>query len=318
MKFGYPYTPPRSMTAATPEHRWTWDRARAAGPAHCCRPRAVRASRWASLPWLWLAVIACSEEAPAPSAVREAPVQTQEPVANPPVAAPQPTGNQLHNPGFEDKLAVGFMNVGDGWGFIRGTRWIGFEVVDQPIHSGRHAARLLLSWQPGDREQPISAQGAIQEISPPRCPDRLAGWYRVDHWENQSDQTLLYLDVAVAAVGDPRARDIVIPDDPELHPDLDNYQIRYYMAGLTEPYDPVLNMRTKLVREGPPELGEWVYFDFPIKADFQELWGAVPADFSFLRVFFEVRWEEKEEGAALRADIYYDDLFFGFDEPPES
>jgi hypothetical protein len=255
-----------------------------------------------------LAVLACSEEAPVPA--REATLQTQGRVADPSAVEPQLIGNQLQNPGFEDGV--------EGWGQMQDVHWIGFEAVDEPIHSGHQAARMLLSWQPGDREKPISAGGAVQEISPSRFPDRLAGWYRVDHWENPSDQTLLYLDVAVVAVGDPRIHDIVIPDDPELHPDLDNYQIRYYTAGLTEPSEQVLNMRSKLVREGPPELREWVYFEFPIKADFQELWGTVPADFRYLRVFFEVRWEEKEEGAALRADVYYDDLFFGFDEPPES
>ncbi len=76
-------------------------------------------------------------------------------------------------------------------------------------------------------------------------------------------------------------------------------------------------MRAKLVRAGPPELGQWVHFDFPVKDDFQELWGAVPADFTFLRVFFETRWDDKEEGAALHADVYYDDLFFGFEDPPD-
>jgi hypothetical protein len=265
-----------------------------------------------NFPWLLLAVLACSEQAPgpAPAPAQETPAQTQAPAADSPEVAPQRIGNQLINPGFEDGE--------DGWGDMQGTRWIGFEIVDEPVHSGEYAARMLITWQPGDREKPISARGAVQEISPSRFPDRLAGWYRVDHWENPSDQTLLYLDVAVGAVGDPRAHDVVIPDDPELHPSLDNYQIRYYMAGLTEPYENLLNMRAKNVGEVSPILGEWVHFDFPIKADFQQLWGAVPADFQYLRVFFETRWEEKEEGAALRADIYYDDLFFGFDEPPES
>jgi hypothetical protein len=253
-----------------------------------------------------LVVLACADETPAP----EAPVQTQKPTAEASDAAPQRIGNQLQNPGFE----IGV----EGWGDMQGTPWDGFEVVEEPVHSGQQAARMLISWQPGDREKPISARGAVQEISPSRFPDRLSGWYRVDHWENPSDQTLLFLDVAIVAAGDPRTHDIVIPDDPELHPTLDNFQIRYYMAGLTEVYDPLLNMRPKMAGEGPPELGKWVHFDFPVKADYQELWGAVPANFRYLRVFFEVRWEKKEIGEPLRADVYYDDLFFGFDDPPES
>jgi hypothetical protein len=257
-----------------------------------------------------LAVSACSQVAPAPEPAQQTATPIQQPGADPSAAAARPIGNQLQNPGFEQ----GSMP----WGAIRNAYWVGFEVTDEPVHSGRHAAHLLLSWQPGDREKPISARGAIQEISPSHFPDRISGWYRVDHWESPSDPTLVYLDVAVAAIGDPLSHDVILPDDPELYPELDNYQIRYYLGGLTEPYENLLNMRAKLVHEGPPELGKWLYFEFPIKADFEELWGRVPADFRSLRVFFEVRWEQKEPGAAVRADLYYDDLFFGFDEPPES
>jgi hypothetical protein len=255
-----------------------------------------------------LAVSACAEMDPAPAQPAAAAIQA--PAVDPPAAAAPAIGNQLKNPGFERGTAP--------WGELGNARWVGFDIADDPVHSGRHAANLLLSWQPGEREKPISARGAIQDITPSRFPDRLAGWYRVEHWESPSAPTLVYLDVAVAAVGDPNSHDIVLPDDPELYPELDNYQLRYYLAGLTEPYDNLLNMRTKLVRAGPPELGKWLYFEFPIKADFEELWGSVPADFRYLRVFFEVRWEEKEPGAALRVDLYYDDLFLGFDEPPES
>ena len=68
------------------------------------------------------------------------------------------------------------------------------------------------------------------------------------------------------------------------------------------------------LRPEPPLLGEWIQFDLPVRRDFETLWGVVPSDYDFLRVFFEVRWDNKEEGAVLHADVYYDDLFFGFED----
>ena len=296
------------MTVPKPDHRLPAGRTRSTGNPRRGRWRSLRWGLSVGFPSLLLAVLSRGEEAPTPAPTPVPRTPAQDP-ANSPGAAPEQVGNQLKNPGFEEQT--------QRWGWMQSIRWIGFGVVAEPVHSGLYAAQMSLRWQPGDREKPISTSGAVQDLALSRFPDRISGWYWVERWENPSDQTLLYLDVAVAVVGDPRAHDIIIPDDPELHPDLANYQIRYYMAGLTEPYENLLNMRAKMVGVGPPELGKWVHFDFPVKADFQQLWGAVPADFDYVRIFFEARWEEKEEGAPVHAEFYYDDLFFGFDEPLE-
>jgi hypothetical protein len=160
-------------------------------------------------------------------------------------------------------------------------------------------------------------RNAAQEISPPRFPDRIGGWYRVDRWDYESEEGGLQLQIIVAPVGDPRTRDIVQSNDPEgseAHPELDNYQLRYQLAGPTEDPEDEGNVKTRVIGKGPPALGSWVHFDLPVKSDFEQLWGSVPANYRLLRAMFAVRWDDKPEGAALHADVYYDDLFFGFDD----
>jgi hypothetical protein len=227
----------------------------------------------------------------------------------PRVPTPLLAGNQLRNPGFE----AGTQDWGEG----DRRDSTGFEIVSEPVHSGRLAAHLVASWQPGSHERPVVVRSATQEISPPLFPDRITGWYRVDRWEYASDEGALQLQIIVAAAGDPRTREIVKsnnPDDLEIHPKLDNFQLRYQLAGPTEKPEDGGNVKHRVIGEGPPELGSWLRFDLPVKSDFEERWGSAPANYRQLRIMFAVRWDDKAEGAALHADVYYDDLFFGFDD----
>jgi hypothetical protein len=155
---------------------------------------------------------------------------------------------------------------------------------------------------------------ATQEISPPRFPDRVAGWYRVDQWEYAGDEGGLQLQIIVVAIGDPRTREIVESNDPEVNPALDNFQLRYQLAGPTDEPEDGGNVRHRVIGTGPPDLGSWQHFDLPVKSDFEQRWGSVPSNYRRLRIMFAVRWDDKEEGAALHADVYYDDLFFGFED----
>jgi hypothetical protein len=258
---------------------------------------------------LALIALACGESAtPEPSDPSEA-ARAEQPAE--PSRAPTPllVGNQLRNPGFEADT--------DGWGRLEDPDVVGFEVVSEPVHSGRGAAHLVASWQPGDQERPVRVYTATQEISPPRFPDRIGGWYRVNQWENTPDQGTLQLQIIVGVVGDPRTREIVQsndPDGPEVHPKLDNFQLRYRLAGPTEAPEDGGNVKHRMVGRGPPPLGSWVHFDLPVKSDFEQSWGTLPANYRAVRVMFAVRWDDRQEGAALHADVYYDDLFFGFDD----
>jgi len=250
--------------------------------------------------WLTLSLIAlaCGE------------VTTPEaPAAQWRVPTPLLVGNQLRNPGFEAGT--------QGWGRIERRDSVGFKIVSEPVHSGHGAAHLVASWQPGGPERPVSVRSATQEISPPRFPDRIAGWYRVDRWEDTADRGALQLQILVSAIGDPRTREIVKsgdPDNSEVHPKLDNFQLRYQLAGPTEAPEDCGNIKHRVIGKGPPDLGSWLRFDLPVKSDFEQRWGSVPANYRQLRIMFAVRWDDKAKGAALHADVYYDDLFFGFED----
>jgi hypothetical protein len=258
---------------------------------------------------LSLIALACGETvAPEPPNQTEA-GRSEAPAAQWRVPTPLLVGNQLRNPGFE----MGTL----GWGRKEQRESVVFKVVSKPTHSGHGAAHLVASWQPGSPERPVSLWSATQEISPPRFPDRIAGWYRVDRWEDTADRGALQLQILVSAVGDPRTREIVKSDDrddPEVHPKLDNFQLRYQLAGPTEAPEDGGNVRNRVIGKGPPDLGSWRHFDLPVKSDFGEYWGSVPANYRHLQIMFAVRWDDKAEGAALHADVYYDDLFFGFED----
>jgi hypothetical protein len=262
---------------------------------------------------LSLIALACGDAATPTSPDQATALQREAPDGQWRVPTPLFVGNQLRNPGFEAGT--------QGWERLD-RRPISFEVVSEPVHSGEGAAHLVASWQPGDRERPVSVQSATQEISPARFPDRIAGWYRVDRWEYASNEGALQLQVIVVAIGDPRTREIVKsdepydsnhPENPEVPANLDNFQLRYQLAGPAEELEDGANIRQRVIGSGPPDMGGWQHFDLPVKSDFAERWGSVPANFRDLRIMFLVRWDDKEEGAALHADVYYDDLFFGFD-----
>jgi hypothetical protein len=261
--------------------------------------------------WLTLSLIAlaCGEAATPEPPDQAAAAPSKAPAAQPRVPTPLLVGNQLRNPGFEAGT--------QGWGEIGRRNAVGFEFVSEPVHSGQGAAHLVASWQPGNRERPVSVRSVTQEISPPRFPDRIAGWYRVDRWEYGSDRGALQLQILVAAIGDPRTREIVksnYPDGTEVNPKLESFQLRYQLAGPTEAPEDGGNVRNRVIGKGPPDLGSWLRFDLPVKSDFEQRWGSVPANYRHLRIMFTVRWDDKPKGAALHADVYYDDLFFGFED----
>ncbi len=258
---------------------------------------------------LLLIALACGDAATPTPPDQAAAAPTKAPAAQRSASAPLLVGNQLRNPDFEAGTR--------GWESSDRHKSVSFEVVSEPVHAGDGAAHLVASWQPGDRERPVSVRSAVQEISPPRFPDRIAGWYRVDRWEDTPDEGALQLQIIVSAIGDPRSREIVKshdPDGPEVHPRLENFQLRYQLAGPTEEPEDGGNIRYRVVGKGPPDLGSWLHFDLPVKSDFRQSWGSAPENFRYLRIMFAVRWDDKAEGAALHADVYYDDLFFGFED----
>ncbi len=213
-------------------------------------------------------------------------------------------GNLLENPGFESGEA--------GWSYpMESPYWGKYEVVESPVHSGRRAAHLRLRAGREDRSNATWIEGVMQEPAPERFPDVMGGFYRVDTWEKDADELHLYLQ-AVAIVGTPDAASVIDPANPAANAGLGNYQLRFYLAGISDPPFLLRNAKVAFVAKGGPELGRWTYFEIPLRAEFDRQWGAVPAGYDKLRVLFEARWDNRPPGSRVEADAYFDDLFLGY------
>lgn len=200
---------------------------------------------------------------------------------------PNPPGNLLVNPGFEEGA--------DPW--ITLDPDAGFEVSDRAGFSGSHSALLQLN-------EPAGTTGAkviylVQELNPPQMPELLRGAYRVENWQKGSAKQ--YLQVVVIAFA---------PDN--FPPDAANYQMRYILAGIqNEPLD-IGNAHYAFFSQDDPQTDRWLIFETNVREDFAEAWGSIPEGYDKLRVLFEVRYDDKlSVDGASRADVYYDDLYFG-------
>ena len=216
-------------------------------------------------------------------------------------------GNLLENPGFEAGEA--------GWTYpVESPYWGNFEVVESPVHSGRRAAHLRLRAGPEDQTRTVWILGVMQELRPGRFPDVMGGFYRVDAWEKGDARTSLYLQ-AVGIVWSDEAGVVINHGRPSSSP-IRNYQLRFYLAGVSEPPFRLGNSGFAFVSKEPPRRGEWTYFEVPLREEFQRQWGLVPERYDSLRVLFEARWDTRPPGSTIVADAYFDDLFLGYVDAP--
>lgn len=203
------------------------------------------------------------------------------------------TGNLFGNPSFEDGRAPWYSLARPEKPY-----WADFVRVEGLAHTGRASALLPLTSKGFDGQARI--YGAIQEVSPKEMPKRLAGWYRVEEWERGAQRQ--YLQAVVIVWG---AKNL------QQH-GAGNLQISYVLGGIDQP--PFAIRNRKFVFMGPvdPPRGEWLRFERDLHEDFAALWGAVPEDFSSIRVLFEVRFDKRRpEDPEARARVHYDDLYMG-------
>ena len=176
-----------------------------------------------------------------------------------------------------------------------------FELSDV-AHTGEKSAYLQM-------REPPEAVGAkvfylVQEVAPSEFPEVLSGFYRVDNWLRGTEKQ--YLQFVVIVVGADNA-----PPDADGKP-FSNHQIRYILAGINaEPFE-ISNAKFVFLSRTDPSSGEWVPFQVNVKQDFIDLWGSVPEGYDFIRLLYEVRYDDKIPGSGTaEADVYYDDLHFG-------
>jgi hypothetical protein len=238
---------------------------------------------------------ACTDNDTQPTST---PVTT--PVATPPAvstaapatATPSPAvaGNLLVNPGFEEGEEPWFSMDTEAWGTP-------FRVSGAAAHSGGHGA--LLEMRAGPAAAGPRVFGVVQEISPAQFPELLSGYYRVQNWVRGTEKQ--YLQFVVIVFG-----------ATNLPGGYVNHQIRFPLAGIDKQPFEIANAHFIFVGTEEPVTDRWVYFERNISDDFRKLWGAVPEGFQTIRIFFEVRYDDKKAGSGdVEADAFYDDLYVG-------
>lgn len=198
----------------------------------------------------------------------------------------------------KDNLFVNadFESGAKGWTYPTWSEhWAGFEVDRKEAHSGRRAAHLKVRNEPAHATR---VWGVMQELRPKEFPRYLAGFYRVNSWEQGTP--LQYLQAVV----------IVWLKKPAAG--INNFQVRFLLGGV--PFRPTRmeNVRyVHLAKEMPPR-GAWTPFAVDLHAAFQSQWGYVPPEWERINVLFEARYDEREKpGAVIRAEVFYDDLYLG-------
>ena len=203
-----------------------------------------------------------------------------------------PAGNLFGNPGFEDGVRPWFSLESEAWGAP-------FAVSTEQAREGTSSGLLTLRSQDGG---PARVYGIVQDVTPDEFPELLSGAYYVERWEQGTPKQ--YLQAVVIVWGADNA--------PSELGDVENYQIRYVLAGVDAPPLAISNARYIMVGGGAPVTGRWVPFERNVRQDFEQQWGAAPEGFDSIRVFFEVRWDERDASdGPSAADVYYDDLYLG-------
>jgi hypothetical protein len=209
-----------------------------------------------------------------------------------------------HPGGCLDRDSSGDKNLLENWSFEEGEQpWVsltedsGYQVTSEQAHTGEHSALLRMRDPPEAEDAKVYY--LVQEIRPSEMPDLICGYYRVENWMRGSRHQYLQ---AVAIAFKPA----------NFTQSVTNYQIRYLLAGADSPPFAINNAKFVFVSREDPVQGEWVPFELHLKDDFQQQWGAVPEGFEFIRLLFEVRWDNKVAGqGAAEADAFYDDLYSG-------
>jgi len=202
----------------------------------------------------------------------------------------------------EDNLLVNadFESGARGWSYPTWSEhWAGFEVDRREAHSGRRAAHLEVR---NDPARSTRVWGVMQELRPKEFPHYLAGFYRVNSWEQGTP--LMYLQSVI----------IVWRKKPAAG--MNNFQVRFLLGGVAFRPTRMENVRYVHFSKAAPVQGQWTPFAVDVWEAFQSQWGYVPPEWDRINVFFEARYDEREKAdAPIRAEVFYDDLYLGFSLP---
>jgi len=199
-------------------------------------------------------------------------------------------GGILTNPGFE--------NGREGWTYMDwSTHWVDFDISETVARSGNRSAWLKLD-RKGPDTRNFEIHGVVQELKPAVFPEIISGYYRVENWSRGSKKQ--YLQVV-----------IIVWRGNNKHK---HYHVRHILTGATEPPHNMGNTHYVIDPKSSidPVENQWVRFELPVAEEFRRARGAVPTGYEKLVVFFEARYDvAPAAGQHVRADVYFDDLYFG-------
>jgi len=204
--------------------------------------------------------------------------------------------NLLQNPSFEEGRSHWFsLNLPEK------PYWQKFMLSDEKAYLGAKSVHLPLR-SSGYKEK-IRIVGAIQEVtSLQQIPKRLSGRYRIENWVQGTPKQ--YLQVVVSVTGASNW-DTGLP----VHTPV---QLAYILSGLSTSPVQWRNRKFDFVENVPLVENEWIYFNKDLHKDFIKYWGVIPEQINKVRIFLEVRFDERSEHENdAYADVYYDDLYFG-------
>jgi hypothetical protein len=214
----------------------------------------------------------------------------------PPLRNVKKTANLLLNPDFEATKA-------DWWSFAEKNTesWVDFSIVPEKGRASSKAARLHIDSTTRTAKTGIS--GVVQEVKGDHVPEKLSGWYFVESWDKHTPK--LYLQAVVIVWNDTQARQRQLVNAPSI-------QIAYTFTGVKEAPKVMTNRKFIVLGDETPKVGEWVHFEVNPRQDFVKLWNIDPAQYEFIRIFFELRYDDMEPGSTpTKSTAYYDDLYFG-------
>lgn len=206
----------------------------------------------------------------------------------PDAAAPGP--DPIVNGSFEAGRAPWFSMDNPYWGT--------FAIVSAPHRSGEHS--LLLRLRGHDDAVITFVQGAVQDLRGDALPEHLRGYYRVEGWRRGGQNQ--YVQALVSVTGADNLPDPTVPK-----------QIAWVLTGVLDPVWELPNRAFRIVGPAEPREGEWIPFDLEVRQAFLDHYGVVPTGFEELRLYLEVRFENRDPAIhpLAAADVYFDDLSAG-------
>jgi len=207
-----------------------------------------------------------------------------------------PDSNLLADPSFESIDATPWRTFAG-----RSPAWVGFTIDDDRALHGQRSLLITLDSSDPDQPDATAVHGAYQQLRPRGLPRYMSGAYFVESWERGA--TNQYLQI------------VVIVQSPYPRPRGFSYssmQVAVPLAGVTE--DPIRIANRRFLIDCPPEppVGEWVYFEHDIHELLESLWGVRPEQFSFVRVFVEARYDNRNtDRDPARALVRFDDIYLG-------